>query len=64
MDAAIFYDAGMVSANRSDLNRRDLERDYGIGVRFGSDNGVFLRVEGAFGSHDGKHMVLRFGNVF
>jgi hypothetical protein len=64
MDAAIFYDAGMVGATRSDLNLRDLERDYGIGVRFGSDNGVFLRVEGAFGSHDGKHMVLRFGNVF
>jgi hypothetical protein len=64
MDAAIFYDAGKVSATRDDLNLRDLERDYGIGVRFGSDNGVSLRVEGAFGSRDGKHLVLRFGNVF
>jgi hypothetical protein len=64
MEAAIFYDAGKVGASRDDLNLRDLERDYGIGVRFGSDNGVFLRVEGAFGSRDGKHLVLRFGNVF
>jgi Omp85 superfamily domain len=64
MDAAIFYDAGKVTATRDDLNLRDLERDYGIGVRFGSANGVFLRVEGAFGSRDGKHLVLRFGNVF
>ena len=27
-------------------------------------NGVFLRVEGAFGSSGGKHFVLRFGHVF
>jgi outer membrane protein assembly factor BamA len=64
MDAAIFYDAGKVSARRRDLNFDGLERDYGIGMRFGGDNGVFLRVEGAFGSRDGKHLVLRFGNVF
>jgi Omp85 superfamily domain len=64
MDAAIFYDAGKVTATRDDVDLRGLEHDYGIGVRFGSDNGVFLRVEGAFGSRDGKHLVLRFGNVF
>jgi hypothetical protein len=64
MDAAIFYDAGKVAGARSDLDFDGLERDYGIGVRFGADNGVFLRVEGAFGSRDGKHLVLRFGNVF
>lgn len=64
MDAAIFYDAGKVTSRREDLDFQDLEHDYGIGVRFGSANGVFLRVEGAFGSSDGKHLVLRFGNVF
>lgn len=64
MDAALFYDAGKVAADRGDLDFHDLEKDYGIGFRFGSDNGVFLRVEGAFGSRDGKHLVLRFGNVF
>ena len=43
---------------------RDLESDYGIGFRFGTVNGVFLRVEGAFGSSGGKHFILRFGHVF
>jgi hypothetical protein len=64
MDAAIFYDAGKVASRLEDLNFRDLERDYGIGVRFGTRNGVFLRVEGAFGSSGGKHFIMRWGHVF
>lgn len=64
MDAAIFYDAGKVAARRGDLDLSGLERNYGFGVRFGTRNGVFLRIEGAFGSRDGKHLVFRFGNVF
>lgn len=64
MDAAVFYDAGTVAARRDELALSNLEHDYGFGVRFGSDNGVFLRIEGAFGSRDGKHFVFRFGNVF
>ena len=64
MDGAIFYDAGKVAPRRGDIDLRNLESDYGVGFRFGSDNGVFLRVEGAFGSPDGKHFVFRFGNVF
>ena len=47
-----------------DLTLRDLESDYGIGFRFGTVNGVFLRVEGAFGSSGGKHFIFRFGHVF
>jgi Omp85 superfamily domain len=64
MDAAIFYDAGKVASTRGDLGFDDLESDYGIGVRFGTANGVFLRIEGAFGSNDGTHLVLRYGHVF
>lgn len=64
VDGALFYDAGKVAARREDLNLRDLESDYGIGFRFGTSNGVFLRIEGAFGSSDGKHFVFRFGHVF
>lgn len=64
VDGAIFYDAGQVAARREDLNLRDLETDYGIGFRFGTSNGIFLRIEGAFGSSDGKHFVFRFGHVF
>lgn len=64
VDGAIFYDAGKVASRREDLDLRDLESDYGIGFRFGTINGVFLRIEGAFGSRGGKHLVFRFGHVF
>lgn len=64
VDGAIFYDAGKVASRREDIDLSNLESDYGIGFRFGTDNGVFLRVEGAFGSRAGKHFVFRFGHVF
>jgi outer membrane protein assembly factor BamA len=64
MDGAIFYDAGTVASSPSGLSLDNLETDYGIGFRFGTRNGVFLRVEGAFGSRDGKHFIMRFGHVF
>jgi outer membrane protein assembly factor BamA len=64
VDGALFYDAGKVASRREDLNLRDLETDYGIGFRFGTINGIFLRIEGAFGSREGKHFVMRFGHVF
>jgi hypothetical protein len=53
-----------VASRLDDVNLRDLESDYGIGFRFGTASGVFLRVEGAFGSRDGKHFIFRFGHVF
>ncbi len=64
VDGAIFYDAGKVASRTEDLNLRDLESDYGIGFRFGTANGVFLRVDAAFGSRDGRHFIFRFNNVF
>jgi hypothetical protein len=64
VDGALFYDAGKVASRLEDLTFADLESDYGIGFRFGTRNGVFLRVEGAFGSAGGKHFIFRFGNVF
>jgi hypothetical protein len=64
VDGALFYDTGKVASRVEDLNLRDLESDYGIGFRFGTVNGVFLRVEGAFGSRAGAHFILRFSNAF
>ena len=64
VDGALFYDAGKVASRLEDLDLSDLESDYGIGFRFGTRNGVFLRVEGAFGSSGGKHFIFRFGHVF
>ncbi len=64
VDGAIFYDIGKVAPRRQDFHLSDFERDFGIGFRFGASSGVFLRVEGAFGSSAGAHFILRFGNVF
>lgn len=64
VDGAIFYDAGKVARRLDDLDLHGLESNYGIGFRFGTRSGVFLRVEGAFGSSDGKHFIFRFGHVF
>jgi hypothetical protein len=64
VDGAVFYDAGQVAPRFEDLSLGDLESDYGIGFRFGTRNGVFLRIEGAFGSSGGKHFILRYGHVF
>jgi outer membrane protein assembly factor BamA len=64
VDGAIFYDAGKVASRLEDVDLRDLESDYGIGFRFGTANGVFFRVEAAFGSRDGRHFIFRFNNVF
>ena len=64
LDAALFYDAGKVALRRSDLNFKDLEHDYGFGFRFNTDNGTILRIDAGFGSSDGKHLYIVFGDVF
>ncbi len=64
VDGALFYDTGKVAHELEDLDVAHFESDWGVGVRFGTVNGVFLRVEGAFGSSGGRHLVLRWGNVF
>jgi hypothetical protein len=63
-DGALFYDAGKVTVRRSDLDLKDLERDYGIGFRFNTNEGVVMRVDAGFGSRDGKHLYITFGGVF
>ena len=64
LDFALFYDTGKVAERRADLDFSNLERDYGFGFRFNSDNGIFLRVDAAFGTRDGKHLWIVFGGVF
>jgi hypothetical protein len=64
LDAALFYDAGKVAARRADLDFKDLEDAYGFGFRFNTDNGTILRIDAGFGSRDGKHLYIVFGDVF
>ena len=64
LDGALFYDAGKGANVRSDLNFKNLERDYGFGFRFNTDNAIIFRVDAGFGSRDGKHLYIVFGGVF
>jgi hypothetical protein len=64
LDFALFYDAGKVAMQRADLDLRDLETNAGFGFRFGTIQGVFLRLDAAFGSADGPHYYMKFGHVF
>lgn len=63
-DAALFYDAGKVAQSRRNLDFTRLQHDYGIGFRFNTDNGVVFRVDAGFGSRDGRHLFIVFGDVF
>ena len=63
-DAVLFYDAGKVALRRGDLGFTRLEDAYGFGFRFNTDEAVIMRVEAGFGSRDGKHLYIVFGNVF
>lgn len=64
LDGALFYDAGKVASRRGDLDFKRLEDAYGFGFRFNTDNGVILRIDAGFGSSDGKHLYIVFGDVF
>jgi hypothetical protein len=64
LDMAFFYDTGKVALRRSELDLKDLEKDYGVGFRFNTDSGVVMRVDAAFGSRDGRHLYITFGGVF
>ncbi|HET8548290.1 MAG TPA: BamA/TamA family outer membrane protein [Bryobacteraceae bacterium] len=63
LDMAVFGDAGKVFQRRGDLNFRDVEASYGIGMRFNARNNVFLRIDTGF-SHEGFQVWFKFGNVF
>lgn len=64
LDGALFYDAGKVADRRRDLNFSRLERDYGFGFRFNTDEAIVFRVDAGFGSRDGKHLYIVFGGIF
>jgi len=57
LDMAVFYDAGRVSARRSDLASGHLKSDYGIGFRLHSPLATPLRIEFAK-SNEGLALVF------
>ncbi|HUF24619.1 MAG TPA: BamA/TamA family outer membrane protein [Vicinamibacterales bacterium] len=61
-DGVVFYEAGTVGRSLGDLD--SLKSDYGLGVRFGSAEGVFMRVEAAFGTPESPRFYIKFSNAF
>ena len=65
LDAALFYDAGKVALRRVASSTSSASKTrYGFGFRFNTDNGAILRIDAGFGSRDGKHLYIVFGDVF
>lgn len=61
-DGVVFYEAGTVGPSLDGLG--SLKTDYGLGVRFGSGNGTFMRIEGAFGTPETPRFYIKFSNAF
>ncbi len=62
-DSALFYDAGKVTARRSDLDLKGLKSDYGIGLRFHGPTATALRAELAR-SNEGLRFVFTVSPAF
>ena len=58
---ALFYDTGAVAPRLGELG--SLQRDFGVGLRAGSRNGVVFRTDIAFGG-EGLRLLVRFDDVF
>ena len=63
IDTALFYDAGKVTARRSDLDFNGLRSDYGFGVRFHGPFATPLRVELAK-SHEDLRIIFATSPIF
>ena len=64
LDMAIFVDAGEVRANWEDVDLQDLKTSYGIGFRFNTYKGVFLRLDIGAGGREGTQLFFKFGPAF
>lgn len=64
VDMALFFDAGKVTARRSDLDLRDLHRSYGIGTRFHTSTTTVMRVEVARTRDEGIGLIWAFNQIF
>ena len=61
--AAVFGDAGQVAPDWGSFRMREFRNDVGFGLRFGSELGVALRTDVAFGD-EGPRFHIRFSGVF
>lgn len=59
MEGVLFYEAGKVASQRSDLDLKHLERSYGIGLHFHTPTATVLRLEVAR-SREGTRLIFGF----
>jgi hypothetical protein len=64
MDMALFYDTGKVTPRREDLDFRDLQESYGIGMRFIGLEGYVLRLEVAHSREHAARLIFSAGGGF
>ena len=64
LDMALFYDAGKVAAQKGDLDFRDLEDSYGIGMRFIGVKGYTFRVDVARSREHAARLLVSAGGAF
>jgi outer membrane protein assembly factor BamA len=63
LDLALFADAGQVASRPTDIDFSDLQKSYGVGARFNTSKGVFMRIDLGF-SGEGRQVFFKFGHVF
>jgi outer membrane protein assembly factor BamA len=64
LDMAVFYDTGKVAARKGDLDFRDLEDSYGIGMRIIGPRGYAFRVEVAHSREHAARLLVSAGGAF
>ncbi|MDA2926501.1 outer membrane protein assembly factor [Acidobacteria bacterium AH-259-G07] len=64
LEFAIFYEAGKVFSDFSDLDFTGLRKSFGGGVRFKTPNGVFMRIDIGHGDVEGTRAWFTFGPSF
>jgi hypothetical protein len=64
LDMALFYDAGKVAARKGDLDFRDLEESYGIGMRIIGLKGYAFKVEVAHSREHAARLLVSAGGAF
>ncbi len=64
LDMALFTDWGKVAPRAGDLDFSDMERAYGIGMRFNTYKSVFLRIDAALVGADAPRLFTKFSKAF
>ena len=61
---APFFDAGEVRADWEDIGPGDLKTSYGIGIRAGTEDRIFVRLDIGTGGGEGTRVFFKFGPSF